>query len=300
MYLNHYKILKKEEKNLLMVPYSYSYWCEVLFEKACRIFEWDGFEDYFPQHEIEMRLIKDGYCAFTDDKKCGYMIASGGMSGPTEYWDQFKNFTYSAPTAQGGTKRIGRECVIINNTALRNPLFPLIARYASLLAHAEVSLKCALVNMRYTDTFRAEDQSTAESVRKWHEKLYEGASDVIVDESMIEAITSIANTKSGGLGVAEALEARNELLRSFYNEIGVRYAREKKERMLTDEVSSDQQMLLLNINDMLRQRQKAAKEINEVYGLNITVKLSPEFEMISNDPEIEGGEEDEDQKVPEE
>ena len=281
MFLKEYKLLSQEEKEILMVPSSFEYWCEVLFEKACRIFEWDGLEEFFPQHEIEVRLLKYGYCGFVNDELAGIMVCQGGMSGPTQYCDMFKYFTYAAPEARGGTKRIGRTCVIINNTALRNSLMPMIKRYASLLAHAEVSLKCALVNMRYNDTFKAEDSATAESIKSWHNKLYEGGNDVIVDKSLVDSVKSISNSKSAnGLGVMDAIDARNEILRSFYQEIGVRYTRDKKERMVESEVNNDDQMLLLNINDMLRQREKAAKEISEMFNLDVTVKLSSEFEMI--------------------
>jgi len=66
----------------------------------------------------------------------------------------------------------------------------------------------------------------------------------------------------------------------FFNEIGVRYNRDKKERMIESEVENDEQMLLLNINDMLKQRKKACDEINRIFNRNISVKLSPEFKII--------------------
>ena len=69
-------------------------------------------------------------------------------------------------------------------------------------------------------------------------------------------------------------------LRMFFNEIGVRYNRDKKERMIESEVENDEQMLLLNINDMLKQRKKACDEINMIFNRNISVKLSPEFKII--------------------
>ena len=53
--------------------------------------------------------------------------------------------------------------------------------------------------------------------------------------------------------------------------------------MITDEVSDDNQMLLFNINDMLHQREKACEEINTVFGLQVSVKLSDEFNIIKND-----------------
>ena len=76
------------------------------------------------------------------------------------------------------------------------------------------------------------------------------------------------------------MTARNEILRAFYNEIGVRYARDKKERLVSDEATGDAQMLLINIKDMLAQREKASEEINRIFGVNTSVELSEEYEII--------------------
>lgn len=281
MFLNHYsKFRKKEEKDAVTTQVSYSYWLDSLFEKCMRIFEWDGLP--FPQKEIEMRLLMDGYCGVVNDTLCGLMVATGGMSGVTQYFDEFTQFTYAAPTARGGTRLIGKDCVIVNNTALRNSLYPMISRYASLIGHAEVSIKCALVNLRVTDVFATDSDGTATSIEAHYAKVYNGETKAIVDDSLISNIQNIAN-KVQGLGVKEALDARNEMLRSFFNEIGVRYARDKKERMVTDEVNTDTQMLLININDMLRERQKACEELNKVFNLKVSVKLSDEFRLIEMD-----------------
>ena len=279
------KSLKKEEKQVVNTVNSFAYWLDILFEKCMRIFEWNNLP--FPQKEIEMRLLYDGYCGIVDDGLKGLMVASGGMSGPTQYFDEFTDFTYAAATAMGGTKKIGEDCVIIENTALRNSLYPLIERYASLLAHADVSLKCALVNLRSTDVFSAEDESIAENIRAYYTKRYNGETDVIVDDGLVEGIKNIANNHTGGLGVSESIDARNELLRSFFNEIGVNYSRDKKERMIVDEVASNNQMLLLNVNDMLKHRKEGAEQMNSIFGLNVTVDFSEEYKALMETDESE-------------
>lgn len=277
MFLTKYE--KKIEKGTLEIEQSYTYWVETLFEKCVRIFKWEGLPESIPQKEIEMRLISEGFCGFVKDGIKGLMVASGSMYGVTQYFDEFTNFKYAVATCKGGSPAIGKECVIINNTALRNGLFDMIRRYASLLAHSEISLKLALVNLRATDTFAVEDSSTAESVRTYYSQLYRGKTDVIIDDSLVNAIKNVANNRTVS-SVNDCLTARNEILRSFFNEIGVRYARDKKERLVADEATGDTQMLLINVADMKSQRQKACKEINRIFGLNVSVDLSPEYEII--------------------
>jgi hypothetical protein len=280
MFLGNYN-KKQLEKKLMELDASIDYWIEMLFEKCVRMFTWKGLPESIPQKEIEIRLISEGYCGFVRDAKRGLMVASGGMSGPTQYYDEFTSFTYAAATAAGGTYKIGRDCCIIDNTTLRNPLMPLIIRYADLLAHADISLKMALVNTRITDTYAAEDESTAASINEYYEKIYKGKNGNILDKSMIEGVKNIAGSRSIS-AVSECIEARNEILRSFFAEIGVIYSKDKKERMIESEVNSDNQMLLLNVNDMKRRRQAAAPIIIRLFDLNVSVELSEEFEIIEN------------------
>ena len=207
------------------------------------------------------------------------------MSGPTQYFDVFKNFTYSAPLAKGGTKKIDEECVIINNTALRNPMNVFIKRYAILLAHCDITLVMSLVNLRTKNIIATDDQGTADSYKEMFKKFYKGEFSALIDKGLLGSadggLNNIALPTSGNIGVMECIDAKNEIMRMFYNDIGVRYTRDKKERMIESEVENDQQLLLFNINDMLRQRENACKKINELFDLNISVKLAPEFNIIN-------------------
>lgn len=289
MFINNYASSKLAEKLLLkdaeleMQLYSsVNYWTEMLFEKIVRIFEWSGLP--FPQREIEIRLITAGYCGFVKDDLLDIMVAYGGMSGPTQYFDVFKDFTYSAPLAKGGTKKIDKDCVIINNTALRNPMNVFIKRYAILLAHCDVTLVMSLVNLRTKNIIATDDQGTADSYKEMFKKFYKGEFSALIDNGLLGSsdggLNNVALPTSGNIGVMECIDARNEIMRMFYNDIGVRYTRDKKERMIESEVENDKQLLLFNINDMLRQRENACKKINELFNLNVSVKLSSEFNII--------------------
>ena len=57
MFLSHYGISqkRKEEKEILIIDYSYKYWCDMLVEECIRMFKWSGLA--FPQKEIEIRLM---------------------------------------------------------------------------------------------------------------------------------------------------------------------------------------------------------------------------------------------------
>ena len=285
MYLTKYGLSKKTEKDILKLDYSFKYWSDMLFEKCMRIFTWTGLP--FPQKEIENRLLIDGYCGFLKDSKKGLMVASGGMSGVTQYYDEFTTFNWSAVgVANTKSRTIGKDCVIINNNQLRNPILPMVLRYASLLAHADISLKCALINTRETNTYASSDENTAENIIRYYDKLYNGDSASILDESLIESVKNVSNREST-TAIKDCLSARTDLLSNFFKEIGVKSANDKKERMIESEVDSNNQLLLFNISDMLAERKRACEEINRIFGTNTNVDLSDEFK------ELQGGARDE-------
>ena len=85
MFLDDYSLSlftdEHKEENELKLSASVKYWCNILLEKTVRIFEWEGLP--FPQRELEVRTLIDGYCGFVKDEFKGLMVASGGLSGLT-------------------------------------------------------------------------------------------------------------------------------------------------------------------------------------------------------------------------
>ena len=258
----------KDEQDVLKLDQSYTYWFYTLFERVLRIFEWKGLDNICDQRQLETRLLIDGYCGFVNDAYTGYSITRGTFFGVTEYSTipliaEYLQFVYANPVMRGGEPVIGKECTICNNTALRTSMIPMIKRYASLLAHAEISIKCALISLRENEIFSVEDDKTKDNVMQYHKKIYRGEPDVIVDKSLVNAIQDISQSKgTSNQSTLQAIDVRNQLLRAFYQDMGVRYTMDKKERMVSDEVTSDTQVLLVNVNDMLKYRQKFAKETN--------------------------------------
>lgn len=280
MYLyGYYKLNRKQD-------YTYSarfkFWLEMLFEKCVRIFEWQGLPETIPQHEIEKELVLHGFCGVvkSDINNKFYAIENGGLTGVTEYKDIFTRFVFGnqGKAFRGGKNnyKIGKDCVIVKNCALYNPMIDLIENYAHLLAHAEVTLALGLVNNRAPKIFTADDDKTVANINAFYNNIYEGNPKGILDPSLL-GIKGEDITQGTANDVSKILEVRNDLLRSFYNDIGVKCANNKKERQVVSEVESDEQMLLFNIDDMLASREKACEEMKKVLGLNVSVKKSRAF-----------------------
>lgn len=67
---------------------------------------------------------------------------------------------------------------------------------------------------------------------------------------------------------------------------------EKGERMITDEARNSAAPTRLMLDDALKAREQAAREFNELSGLNVSVKVNPVIENMYNDLAARGGGED--------
>lgn len=271
--------------DVLNVDNCASYWREVLLEKVVRIFEWQGLP--FEQKNVELPTLINGYSGFTNDSLYGYIATIGGLSGVTPFPDVFTDFTYAAPKCEGGTKPIYPynkygSVVIINNTTLRTSIMPLITQYAALLAHTVATIKCALIDARYTNYMIADSDATRESMIAWRTKTANGEITPIVDKSLTTEQPIVPLAADHGEKILRACEARDEILRMFYNDIGIRKNKDKRGNMVTDEVTQNDMSLLFNVSDMLKQRQAAAEQITALFGFKVSVKLSDEYAEILN------------------
>lgn len=271
------------------------FWSRYLLEKMSRMFEWSGLP--FDQLAVELPTLVRGFGGFTKDRDAGYVCVPGSLSGVSWFPFFYPHFTYAAPGCAGGTYAIYRpgydsevgdlgSVVIVNNNAMRLSVMPLIDRYASLLSHEDINITNTGVNMRYDAYHAADNDESIESIKKWRSAIFRGEFEPIVDRSLLAnqpIATPTAASPKGQIHL-DAIEARSELLRMFFSEIGVRFNREKRSNMIEAEVTNNDQLLLFNIGDMLKQREHAAALISERFGLNVTVKLSGEFDMLEDTP----------------
>ena len=289
--------VRKEEH--LDLDFFYSFWRGQFFERLMRLFVYDGWMPY-PQRELEKRLLRAGVAAEVYDEQAGLMVTYGSLHGITEYYDVFKYLTYANPAAKGGTKTIGKNVAVVYNNSTMLSVNPFIDRYASLAAHIDLSIRCSAINLRAQNVLLADNEATRDTMNEWYKKLYRGDTMAILDKGLFVPSDSVIPT--GGYSsssLTDEMTALTELMRSFYRDIGVRFAKDKKSNMIQDEVTSDEQMLLFNIDDMLENRKEFCWEHNRIFEsrfdeinskslwgykfeeyIPLTVKLNPIFEKI--------------------
>lgn len=252
----------------------YLYWREQLFERIMRLFVWENTDPVEPK-EIEQRLLINGHCGimmFQGELTAFY----GSFNGVTKYLDEWTHYNVHCPI-YSARKEIGKEIAIIDNTAIRNGALALVHHYAILLAHTEVTLINLMVNARDAGGIPvASDEKTKQSIHAYQAKVFNGQYGVVSDPSTI-GLSYVGADRHTQQDIGSVLETREKLLKSFYSDIGVRAAFEKRNNAVTSEVEADTSLLLLNISDMLHQRERGAERVNALFGTNWSVHVAEEI-----------------------
>ena len=262
----------------------YAYWRDSLFERVMKLFVWENTGNLKPK-EIEQRLILNGHCGVANYQ--GELTAFyGSFYGVTKYMDEWTNYIVRCPiyTAE---KKIGTDVVVIDNNSLRNPTFELVHHYATMLAHTEVSLINCLINTRDSGGVPiASTEKQKASIKEYQNQIFNGKYGVVTDVGNL-GITYAGSDRKTQQDLIDIMETREKLIKSFYSDIGVRSAFEKRNNTVQAEVEADTSLLLLNLADMLRCREKACEEVNKLFGTNWSVHVAKEIDYGAENQRIQ-------------
>lgn len=274
------------------VKKGYYFYVRVLFEKCLGIFKYKKLPKSLPATEIEKRLIWLGFTGIFNHPKYNITACDGGLSGVDQYYKPTE-FTYAQPALGSGVKKIGDDCVIIYNTQsdVVQPygLRELIQRYARLLADIDSTLDIQIINTRATKLNCVADDNTAKVVNNAMQAIESGENYTVNQESLIERWTPKDWNTAHPDTLEKIINAKQSILNAFLEEIGVKSINEKRERMITDEVCADNQLLMVNLDDLLYMRKHGIEEVNEMFGTDIEVELNEIYDISKNIMSIGGG-----------
>lgn len=262
----------------------YNYYVDYLYEKLIKIFKYENLPDTIPRDALENYILSNGYGGVTRTKvgNTDMLIAVPCTKYGVGLYPMYEPLAqYCTPLVQGTNLVIGEDIVVIKNNSYQISCDTIVKRYARQLADFDATINILTSNSRIAVLPSFDNEDSAESYKAVMVANRLGQIDTVLDKSFIQkgSFTPFSNT-SNTAKINDVVSARNEILRTFLNEIGITSANDKRERMVVDEVNVNSQMLLFNVSDMLECRQKGVEQINSLYGTNISVDLSDEYKFI--------------------
>ena len=259
---------------------------------AINIFEWKGLEEISPSltsEIIEETLFDKGSCLFFKDDNLGYMALPVAPANKLNVYRKPTNFR---AIGNNYTKEYDVDnSVLIKNNTLKKATFDIVDYYTSKLADIELTkdLHRNAHKMPIVLECTEDTQLTAKNIFK---KIHSN-----------EPVIFKNRTRGEGEVGVNVLNANvtyiNDKLEDDYHNYEARiltalgldnYVEDKKERVQSAEVESQQEYIISSFRASLNERKKACEAINKMFGLNLSVDYV-KAEQIETDEPVDDNEE---------
>lgn len=259
---------------LLMNNSTYVDYLERMKKICLSMFEWQNLPTSMNARFIEMCLFYNGQAALLYDDNYGYintMAADGGYINiyglPTElncYSYRFNQRRSLYMTDTGEEK--GSECILVMNNYERVPTCATVNLFAYRLAEAQ---RTADVNIKAqrTPILLTTDQKQLFTLKKMYEE-YDGNTPAIFADKNTITPDALKAIKTDAPFIAQnIMDYKREIWNEFLTFMGISNLSEKRERMVSNEIDSNNELVNLNLQALLIPRKEACRQFNEKYGL---------------------------------
>lgn len=258
---------------------------KMLQNVTLKMFEWKNLPKTIPKRDLEFILQSQGYAIIAKDDKGDLYALQGQLSGePDAYYLPTLATIANPALPYFKTLKIGEDCIIIHNDDLFRGLSMYIAKYAALLTSVDISFYWNVINSRVQKLFEADDDNTADSIKKVLDSIELGDElKTVAGKQLFDMLKSHDYTDGATTSTAlkELIETKQYLIASFYIGVGLNANYNmKRESLNENEINADTDVLVPTIDNMFDCRTDDIEAVNEKYGQNIGVEISSQWMNI--------------------
>lgn len=254
-----------------------------------KMFRYENLPDTLHREFIELYLMQSG-SAFLTSVNDDLYVFQGTMGGEPDPYYRPTLFIVANPGLKLNKtyKLWGDDGVLLRNDSLWLGLFPLMARYSTMLAENLVTMRVADIILRALSLLTAPDDATRAAGEIYLKKLEKGELGVIGENRFFDGIKLQSPPSNNGSYLTQFIELQQYLKASFFNEIGLNANYNmKREAIMEGESNLNKDSLLPLCEEMLRCRQEDFKLVNDLYGTNIEVDFDSAWKQNLKEIELE-------------
>lgn len=250
-------------------------------------FKWTGLPEELPPHYMEMSLQLFGWAALIQ--------ASDGLhiaAAPVASWNgKFTPYYQPAgclvvnPYAKSwsGEYTYGENAVLCRCTPDFLSVAELIAPRVEMQTETDVTMICALQNLRVINLVRAKDDKSREAAELFLRRIAWGRSGIVTcgagkswsGEAEESPLESLPLSPVPGAYMQQMIECEQYIHASLYNDLGIQSNwNAKREALSESEIGAGDEALRPLIDIMLECRRNFCEEVGRVFGIEVTVELA--------------------------
>ena len=229
--------------------------------------KWDY--DYLMCH-----TFGDGVITITDTS-AGVLPLKCGLTG-IGIFDEPTQCIVTNPVLGNFTRNIHENCEILRINYNYRGVYPLINRYAVLLAMCDSGISVNLMNTKVTYVFGAADKGQANTFKKLYDMVTMGEPAVFTTKgntAMLKENIFIMPAKQNY--IADDIQiTKRKIVNEFLTDIGINNANiDKRERLNTDEVNANNEELKCNIQHWIDNLEDGIRRVNAMFELDLALEV---------------------------
>lgn len=269
---------------------------DALTELATTMFEWKNLPDTIDERFLEMTLFSRGSAVFFKDEVMGYLALQCLIKGRLDvYRIPIERQAFSV---NGYRKNLNnKDSVIIFNNYLHKNSELLVRNYANRLWCLDRIIDVNANAQKTPVLIKSSEQQKLTLENMYMQ--WDGNEPVIFGDKQLDT-NNFQVLKTDAPYVADKIY---QLKTQYWNEcltrLGISNVNiQKKERLISDEVSRAMGGVIASRYSRLEMRRQAVKQINEMFGLNIEVNYRDDFRETDDEIMIEGDTGEEGKRTP--
>lgn len=262
--------------------------CEIfnrITNAALSRFKWKGLPDTCNERALEITLLFYGFALFFDDPDLGFIHTPGQLVGPF-------NVYYESINREAFSFNYRRKLTIDNSVIVRanktmTPDYLIPWNYAPKVADAIRSVDVHSQTLKSPFAITCDEQNKQSALR---------ALNKIKDNEIAVFSTKFANDKTFGVmnfvnscWLPEMWSNVKNYISEAYTALGIDNSySSKKERMVTSEAEGQSNPTRHVLESELACRKQACKDINRMFGLDVSVDVNQESVFMEEHMQREG------------
>ena len=266
----------------------YQFFRRYLLQEAIAAFKWELPTNWEKNYFLYV-LYCWGYVAVINTDKYGVIPQQCGLRGYNVMY-QPTNAIIANPLLKGLLEpKIGIDCTLIRLQPDYGGIMDLVNYYAEEMTLASEAISMNLVNSKLSYVFGATKKSTAESLKALYDQIAEGQPAVFIDKQLLDDqgkptwvpwTQDLRNTYIA----PELLSDLRKIECRYLTKIGIPNANtDKRERLITDEVQSNNTETRLLGDQWLEELQARCRDAEEMFGIRLSVDWRYKQEEVEDD-----------------
>jgi hypothetical protein len=279
---------KFEENDLAMALNNSTYidYLDRLRMLATSLFTWKGLDEIAgtgASRFLEQSLYDEGRACFVKDGELGYLALK---VNPSDKLNVYELPTQVMAWSIGYNKNYDFDNVVyIMNNELQKPTREFMELFAYRLYETERTIDINLTAHK-TPILIEGDTKTILTLKNVYMQ-YSGNTPFIFGNKQFDISNKLNVLKTDAPYIIDKLDIhKHQIFNDALTILGINNANtDKKERLITNEVESNEELIKFYLNCFYKVRKKACDDINKKYGLDIDIELNKEIITLLNETE---------------